>query len=124
MKEEKIDWYLAFCVICLVLFFFGDCKAQTTLFNTYSVMDSTDVGFYSDSTYITITDIGIRVDGDVRFSDKVIRVDTISSTKKEIYTQGGDRFIVIHAGDKIVYQIKWQPHYGGLVTFFNVNEKR
>lgn len=124
---KKTNPYIIFCFLCLTLFLFGnECRGQYT-FNTYSIIDidsTKDVSFHSRMTHILLTPTEVRVDSDeYNFSDVVIDTKPTATFTTEYYTQSGDIFIK-NGNETFVYTIKMIPHYGGVINFFNVNQKQ
>lgn len=123
VKNGNVFIYVTCLFVILSMLFSNIGKSQTT-FNMYSVSGHTETAFVEDTTEITLTEETISIANDgYLFTDIITSVEIISPTKNIYYTEGGDQFIFIGFNDD-VYQVKWIGHYGGMISFFNVNTKK
>lgn len=124
-EDGIYSWWGILVLAILALFcIVGKSNAQTISFNTFNACDSTGI---SETTYanteFTISDSLIYfTDGVHDIQDEIAHVEKVSNSKRIIYTHS-DKFILIGFKDSIT-QIKWIPHYGGVIVFFNSNIKR
>lgn len=127
MKQQESEYSVASgwpFIIALAIFVLlscaNECNAQY-IFNSYSVTNHVDIEYVKDSTQIDIKNGTVLViNSDYDFEDKIIKYEYVSNSKRILYTESQDQFILV--GFKDLYQIKWVLRDGSIVTFFNTNK--
>lgn len=121
---EAGDAFIWAAIIFSLLMLFSCESHSQSHFNTYSVTDSVDIAYVQENTTITLTEGSIHISSnEYEFKDMIVSQEQISPTKAIYTTQSNDQFIFIGIKD-MVYQVKWIPSYGGMISFFNLNVKK
>lgn len=108
-----------FLLSILLIFGFNVFSQQVFCFDKYIdsktesiIVDKTTITFSNtESAEITLTNSTYDI------KDSIVTIDTVSNSKIIYHTMYGDSFIKIAFNNNNIYQIKWVPHFGGILTF-------